>query len=151
MKMPVWSAAALALASVLCVPSLAMAQPTITLPETASLDAQNWHASLSIPITCPVATNTVYVGVYLLQEVGSENTTAYGAIGGINSNITCNPTLQTVEVVVTASGRPFQQGQVIAYGTMYECAGPGLTGCDSAFETGPVQLNQAPSSSVRRR
>lgn len=151
MKTAISSAAVLAVASVLCVPSLATAQPTINLPETASLDAQNWHAILSVPITCPVATNTMYVGVNLLQEAGSETTSGYGAIGGINSNITCSPTPQTVEIVVTAYVRPFQQGQVTAWGTMAECVGPGLTGCDGAFETRPVQLNQAPSSSVRRR
>lgn len=95
MKTPVGSAAALALASVLCVPSLVMAQPTITLPDTASLDAQNWHAILSIPITCPVATNTLYVGVHLLQGAGSETTSGYGAVGAINGNITCSPTPQT--------------------------------------------------------
>lgn len=151
MKTPVGSAAALALASVLCVPSLAMAQPTINLPGTASLDAQNWHAMLSVSITCPVATNTVYVGVNILQAAGTETTGGYGGIGGINSNITCSPTPQTVDVVVTAYTLPFQQGQVTAYGQLQECAGPGLTGCDGAFETIPVQLNQAPSSSVRRR
>src|SRR5512132_2968539 len=91
MKTLVPSAAALALGSVLCVPSLAMAQPTLNVADTAALVAGGTGAIVSITITCPTQTNNVRLEVDLLQLAGTSAVTGHGGVGSIGSDINCNP------------------------------------------------------------
>lgn len=149
MKKPVRSAAALALGSVLYVPSLVMAQPTLNVADTARLVAGGGAAVASVEITCTTETNHVYVNVTFLQRVGVETVTGRGGIGGDRNHITCNPDPQTVEVAVTSYDRIFQSGPVISQASIGECA-QDFTACDGDFQTKSVELVQPSASKADR-
>lgn len=149
MKTPVGSAAALALGSVLCVPGLAMAQPTLNVADTAQLVAGGTGAVVSLEITCPTETNNVRLEVTLLQAVGAATVTGHAGIGSIGSDITCKPEPpQTVEIAVQAYTLRFQPGAATAIASIGECH-QDMTGCDIEARTETVQLVQ-PSPARRK-
>ena len=127
------------------VPSLAMAQPTLNVADTASLIAGGLGALVSSRSLVLPETNNVRLEVTLLQLAGA----GHAGIGGIGSDITCNPEPQTVEIPIQAYTLRFQQGAATAYASIGECR-QDVTGCEIEARTETVQLVPPPSS-VRRR
>lgn len=152
MKTAISSAAVLAVASVLCVPSLAMAQPTLNVADTASLIAGGSGVIVSVEITCPTATNNVYVSVSFVQVSGVETASGWAGIGGLHSDITCDSAPHTVEMNVPAFGvNKFQPAPpappVTSYASILECPQDcRLDTIEGGYQTKSVQLVQ-PSAS----
>jgi hypothetical protein len=111
---------ALALATaILLIPTLAIAQPTgtVEIEDTAPLLAKGAAVLVSAEVTCDPTTTFKSLSMQLTQRVGNQ------IVQGFNSTnvFVCDGTPQTVELVVSASGRPFRKGVALAHATLFAC------------------------------
>lgn len=124
---------------VLAFPTLANAQTSIDVADTAQLIAKGAGAVVSVEITCAVPTNNVSIDVTLVQRAGSKTTSGSGNVGGFPSDINCTPEPTTVEVPVAVFGRVFKQGVAIALANISEC-NPDFSNCFSGHATQEIRL-----------
>jgi hypothetical protein len=145
MKTLAWFAAVLTLGmSVLSIPSLANAQTTIDVGDTAPLLAKGAAANVPVEITCVTPTTNVQISVNVVQRTGNITTNGGGFVSsgfGGSATISCSSSPQIVEVVVTvtSSGRIFKQGVALAHASIFECD-PGFNTCNSANATKEIRL-----------
>jgi hypothetical protein len=127
--------------SVLSVPSLAIAQPTIdVVGDTAPLIARGAGAIVSVEVTCASPTDPAFANVLVIQRAGNKTTTGFG-----NIDINCSST-EPVEVVVaissafgTPSGRILKEGVALALASVTEC-NPDFSVCQGAQATKEIRL-----------
>ena len=111
---------ALALAAaILSIPTLAIAVPTgtVEIEDTALLLGNGAAVLISAEVTCDSTTAFKSLSVQLTQRAGNR------ILQGFNSTeaFVCDGTPQTVEVAVSASGRPFRKGVAAAQATLFAC------------------------------